>query len=180
MILSRILSVIVKRCPMFVMILEWCYRITSPKSEAGNRDIPMLKDVKQALLIQKGYSTVNGFCVDRVDGYYGFVFHSKTGHVLNISAIDRTLYRICGQCNKNEIARAEREGRTPEPFPIISPHILRHTFCTRFCEQEKDIKVIQTIMGHSDIAITMNVYNDVNRERSEHSMQALEGKIRLC
>lgn len=82
--------------------------------------------------------------------------------------------------NKNEIARAEREGRTPEPFPIISPHILRHTFCTRFCEQEKDIKMIQTIMGHSDIAITMNVYNDVNRERSEHSMQALESKIRLC
>lgn len=40
--------------------------------------------------------------------------------------------------------------------------------------------MIQTIMGHSDIAITMNVYNDVNRERSEHSMQALEGKIRLC
>lgn len=87
---------IVKRCPMFVMILEWCYRITSPKSEAGNRDIPMLKDVKQALLIQKGYSTVNGFCVDRVDGYYGFVFHSKTGHVLNISAIDRTLYEYAG------------------------------------------------------------------------------------
>ena len=31
------------------------------------------------------------------------------------------------------------------------------TFCTRFCENEHNIKLIQDIMGHADISTTINI-----------------------
>ena len=53
------------------------------------------------------------------------------------------------------------------------------TFCTRFCENEKDLKVIQEIMGHADITTTMNIYNEATKERKVASFVNLEGKIRV-
>ena len=61
----------------------------------------------------------------------------------------------------------------------VSCHNLRHTFCTRFCENEKDLKVIQEIMGHADITTTMNIYNEATKERKVASFVNLEGKIRV-
>ena len=48
---------------------------------------------------------------------------------------------------------------------MTHPHILRHTFCTRMAESGMDIKVLQEIMGHSNIQVTMNIYNHVNEDR---------------
>mgnify|MGYP000842614751 CR=1 FL=1 len=53
---------------------------------------------------------------------------------------------------------AEKEKREPLLIRDFSVHNLRHTFCTRFCENETNLKVIQEIMGHSDISTTMNIY----------------------
>ena len=38
---------------------------------------------------------------------------------------------------------------------------IRYTFCTRLCEQGMNIKVVQYVMGHEDIATTRNVCNEV-------------------
>lgn len=38
------------------------------------------------------------------------------------------------------------------------PLNLRHTFATRLCESGANIKAIQSILGHSDIATTMDIY----------------------
>ena len=37
-----------------------------------------------------------------------------------------------------------------------------------------DIKVLQIIMGHSDISITMNIYNHVDAARVQNEMKKLE------
>ncbi len=58
-------------------------------------------------------------------------------------------------------------------------HQLRHTFCTRFCENERDIKVIQEIMGHADISTTMDIYNEATMDRKKQSFANLEGKIKI-
>lgn len=35
-------------------------------------------------------------------------------------------------------------------------------------------------MGHSDISTTMNIYNEVTKERKKESFARLEGKIKIC
>ena len=52
--------------------------------------------------------------------------------------------------------------------------MLRHTFYTRCAEAGLDIKVLQMIMGHSDISITMNIYNHVDAARVQNEIKKLE------
>lgn len=55
-------------------------------------------------------------------------------------------------------------GKKKEIFfvPYLTrPHILRHTTCTRMAETDLDIKVVQYVMGHANISVTMDVYNHV-------------------
>ena len=44
------------------------------------------------------------------------------------------------------------------PLPHITPHTLRHTFCTRLAQKNMNPKNLQYIMGHSNIVITLNLY----------------------
>ena len=48
-----------------------------------------------------------------------------------------------------------------------------------FCENETNLKIIQEIMGHADIATTMNVYNEATKEKKKESFSNLEGKIKI-
>ena len=60
--------------------------------------------------------------------------------------------------------------------PQSATYILRHTFCTRLCENETNLKIIQEIMGHRNIKTTMDVYNEATKERKVASFASLEGK----
>lgn len=107
-----------------------------------------------------------------VDGYSGFIFVAKTGRPLMPSGVNNVLYNIVNSYNQTEIIKAKKERRKVELLPRFSAHILRHTACTRMAEKGVDIKVIQYIMGHSSIEITMEVYNhieDMGRVQKEIS-----------
>ena len=65
-----------------------------------------------------------------------------------------------------------RRTRT-EPLPTITPHVLRHTFCTNMANGGMDLKSLQYLMGHSDAGITMNVYTHASFAQAEKSMQKI-------
>lgn len=79
----------------------------------------------------------------------------------------------------DEKAKALSEGREPVLIRHFSAHNLRHTFCTRFCENETNIKVIQEIMGHADIETTMNIYAEATKEKKKEAFSSLQGKIKI-
>lgn len=156
--------------------------ITTPKTAAGCRVVPMLEDVRKALLKEREKQIVAGSYftpISEVDGYTGFVFTNRRGWPHNPGAINRTIERIRTACNEEEAARAEKENREPLEIRHFSAHNLRHTFCTRFCENETNIKVIQEIMGHSDISTTMNIYAEATESKKKESFVNLEGKIKI-
>lgn len=80
--------------------------------------------------------------------------------------------------NKQESMLAEKEDRAPVLIPHISAHILRHTGCTRMAECGLDPKILQYIMGHADIGITMNIYNHVDETRVKNEMQKAESIVK--
>lgn len=155
------------------------FAITTPKTKSGKRIIPMLSDVKEALTEEYKYQLESGFNESIVDGYSGFIFKSRYNTVLSPHCVNRALDRITKACNEKEKENAKVEKREPELLPHFSCHHLRHTFCTRFCENETNLKVIQEIMGHADITTTMDIYNEATKDKKMESFAELEGKIKI-
>lgn len=56
-------------------------------------------------------------------------------------------------------------------LPHISPHVLRHTLCTRMAEAGVDIKVVQSYPGQTDIRTTIQIYNHVDKERKIRELE---------
>ena len=86
---------------------------------------------------------------------------------MNVNCLKKDIKRIIKSYNTEELSNAEKEKREPLLIPHFSCHNLRHTFCTRFCENETNIKVIQAIMGHSSIETTMDIYAKVTDKKKQ-------------
>ena len=50
---------------------------------------------------------------------------------------------------------------------------LRHTFATRLFERGEDIKTVSTLLGHSDIAITAEIYTHVMPQKKIAAVEKL-------
>lgn len=151
--------------------------IQTPKTDAGNRMIPMIDDVFEAFLTEYEIQKCLGFCEEVIDGYSGFIFSTSTHTVYSASAVNNAIRRATTAYNEKEKKVARKEKREALILPNFSAHNLRHTFCTRFCENETNLKVIQDIMGHADITTTMDIYAEVTSEKKKEVMTNLEGKI---
>lgn len=156
------------------------YRISEPKTKAGLRTIPMFADVKNALKREQEKKRQPNHEPFVVDGYTDFIFLNNNGKVFTPGAVFETIQNITSAYNREEYFLAEREEREPCYLPKFSAHTLRHTFCTRLCENEPNIKVVQDVMGHRNIRTTMDVYNEATEVKKQASFQSLEGKIKLA
>jgi integrase len=154
-------------------------RITTPKTSAGVRTIPMLEEVRKALMEERHNQQRKRRSTLEIDGYTNFIFLNRNGNVHNPITINRAIRNIYTAYNEEERELSDLENREPLYIRHFSAHNFRHTFCTRFCENETNIKVIQEIMGHSDISTTMNIYAEATEGKKKQSFENLEGKIKI-
>lgn len=152
-------------------------RISKPKTEVGIRTIPMLDIVKDAFEMLYEEQLENGFNESEIDGMSGFIFCNRFGTVPNPQTVNHTIKRIANSYNADEVVRAKKERRDPIILPNFSCHHLRHTFCTRLCENETNLKVIQSIMGHRNIETTMDIYAEATEEKKQESFENLAAKL---
>ena len=127
------------------------YFVKSPKTSSGVRCIPMSDVVYMALkrvVANRQPPTVELL----VDGYSSFLFLDKAGmpkvamHLENyMRGMQKKMERIYGKS-----------------FPRVTPHVLRHTFCTNMQRAGIDVKSLQYLMGHSNVSVTLDVYTHVD------------------
>ena len=149
------------------------FKVSLPKTEAGIRVIPMIDQVYDALMEEHERQEEEGFNITVIDGMTGFIFKNRFGMIHNPSSVNRAIKRIYEAYNAEEVVKAKKEKREPVIIPHFSCHHLRHTFCSRFCENETNVKVIQSIMGHANIETTMDIYAEVTQDKKKHALEAL-------
>ena len=113
-------------------------------------------------------------CNAMVDGYTDFVFLNRFGNVHHQGSLNKVYKRIIRDCNDAEFLKNDNPKFL---LPNFSCHNLRHTFATRLCESGANIKAIQSILGHSDISTTMNLYTDSTSEMCDNAIQLFENRI---
>ena len=152
-----------------------CYfGINTPKTRAGERTIPMIESVREAILQEKEYQREAGIkCTARVDGFTDFIFVNRFGNTQHQGTLNKALRRIIRDCNQ-EILDKAKDKDNAILLPNFSCHTLRHTFTTRLCESGINIKVIQSVLGHSDVSTTLDIYADVTKDLKKEEMQTFD------
>ena len=116
----------------------------TPKTRTSKRDIPLTADLEALLDAQRNYW---GFKVERMDRY---LFCNEKGEPLSRDRLQAEIDRI--------VKRIQADGHD---FPRITPHIFRHTFATRAIEAGMQPQTLKTILGHSSLSMTMDLYSHV-------------------
>lgn len=143
--------------------IEGKYRsyIHVPKTQAGYRAIPLSPSAIQSLhnLIANADLSVE------VNGISGFVM-ARNGSECRACNVQARLRNICRKIQENSPL-----------FPKITPHVLRHTFCTNLFRLGINPKYIQKIMGHTNISTTLDVYTHMEYEVIERQIGELGSSI---
>ena len=137
------------------------YEILTPKTEKGERYVPMQKDVADCfrrIIQNRKHPKIEPM----IDGYSGFLFLDKNDMPMVALHWEKYFQHICEKYNK--IYKQE--------LPKITPHVCRHTFCSNMAKSGMNPKTLQKIMGHSDIGVTLNTYthldfDDIQKEMKE-------------
>jgi len=90
-----------------------------------------------------------------------YVFQNQKGSVMSRQAC---WYRI------------KKYAQDAGIYPLPSPHVLRHSFATHLLNHDADLRVIQILLGHSDLSTTQ-IYTQVAKEKLKtiHAMHHPRG-----
>ena len=135
------------------------YYIERPKTKSGERYVPMSDEVREcfkAILQKRGNPPVEPI----VDGVSGFLFLDKNG--MPKVAMHWEKYFQLSLRKHNSIYKQE--------LPKITPHVCRHTFCSKMARKGMDPAKLKYIMGHSDISVTYNTYTHLGFEDVRNDM----------
>lgn len=123
------------------------------KTAAGRRTIPMNDEAWTAWKMQMNLNTA----------FYGSivigvpVFRAPRGSLLKSANVNADIAKICKK------AKIER----------FSVHAFRDTFATRCVESNMQVKMLQEILGHTDIQMTLGLYAHAMEEQKQEQLKAV-------
>jgi integrase len=124
-------------------------RLGMPKSKAGRRDIPMAPLVANTLREWKLACPTTSL---------DLVFPSERGAILwHTNLYTQCFLRLLDACGLMIVVPVEL-GKELCMQPPYNFHALRHAAASLFIEQGWTPKKVQTIMGHSSIQVTFDIY----------------------
>lgn len=129
----------------------------SPKTMTSDRYIPLNDNAKEIL---KRQQALNEVLQDTVISIDGIIFSGLDGNLIRNSSLNRGIDRI--------LKKALKDGHHIERF---TPHCFRDTFATICVEKGMQPHVLQKILGHKNISITMNLYYHLPEETKQEQMK---------
>lgn len=136
------------------------YTIGTPKSESSIRDIPMTAAIKEILMSQKiKQDMVHGNVVKMTRP----VFENLYGKMVFNASVNKAITETLKRINKDKVI-----------IEHFSAHALRDTFATRYIEQGGSPQVLKTILGHSSLAMTMDLYSHVLPNTKQQEMNSIK------
>lgn len=129
------------------------YIENSTKTPSGVRFVPMTKEVETSfkrIISNRRTPKVE----PSVDGVMGFLFLDKNEMPTVALHWEKYIEHIVEKYNK--IYKIQ--------MPKVTPHVCRHTFCSKMAKSGMNPKALQYIMGHADISVTLNTYTHVKFE----------------
>ena len=139
--------------------------IDTTKTYAGTRVIPMQDDVYecfQRILKNRRPPRVEPM----IDGYSGFLCFDKDGKPMVAMHWEKYFQHAVDKYNS--IYRVQ--------LPKITPHVCRHTYCSNMAKSGMNPKVLQYLMGHSDISVTLNTYTHLKLDDAREEVEKLARK----
>lgn len=122
--------------------------IQEPKTKSGKREIPIpqytVKAIKEYIR-NKNIENPRDVIDIKSDG---FMFEVSPGKPVEAVGLIKDMKRI--------FKKAQIEN--------VTFHALRHTYATRLLEKNVHPKVVQELLGHSEISMTLNTYSHVMPE----------------
>lgn len=141
------------------------YQIVEPKTESGIRQIPMTREVAECFrrIIQ---ARVNPKVEPIIDGYTGFLWLDKNNMPMVALHWEKYFQHICQKYNRTYKIQ----------MPKVTPHVCRHTFCSRMAAARMNPKTLQYIMGHSEIGVTLNTYTHFGFDEASVEVKRISGE----
>ena len=130
------------------------------KTAAGTRDIPLTSTLKSILARQKKKSEV--VSID------GLVFTTSYGALIYSHAANRAI--------ADALDRLKEKGHHIERF---TAHALRDTYATRFIENNGNPQTLKVLLGHTSLAMTMDLYAHVLPNTKAQETEGLDFNIAL-
>jgi integrase len=130
-----------------------------PKTAKSKRVIPLLKYVVKALRQHKVRQAEIKLAAGENFQDHGLVFCTDVGTPIYPRNFTQKFYIL-----------REKAGISSD----LNLHALRHTFATRLLEEGENLKVLQELLGHTDIGTTANTYAHVSPELMREAVSKLD------
>jgi len=134
-------------------------RFSEPKTKNGRRHIPILPSMLPVLKAHKERQDIEKAAAGSAWNPKNLVFCSNVGTPLEPRRINTTMQKITDSAE----------------LPHFTFHSLRHTFATRMLEANVSAKVVQDILGHADVTLTLNTYSHVIGTTAHDQMAKIDG-----
>lgn len=149
--------------------------LVTPKTVNSTRQIPFIGEMEEILKSQREKQLLLkkelGGRWRGKEEFEDLVFTTGMGSPCNRYIVEKEIKKIILRIREKEAVAAVQENRTPKVIRDFHPHTLRHTFATRCFENKMEPKVVQALLGHSSISITLNIYTHVLDNKMEEEIK---------
>ncbi|MBR6667237.1 MAG: site-specific integrase [Clostridia bacterium] len=131
---------------------------STPKTKAGRRTNPLSPKMQELLATQRVIQLETRLAQGPAWNAYDLAFCSDLGTPYEGRNLRRALHRTLKKAG----------------LPQMGVHALRHTFATRAIESDMDVRTLSEILGHTKVALTLQLYAHSSMETKQKELAKMD------